>query len=1807
MKNHLSMKPQIVFNFLCFTQFSMSIRRYCLAWFSLFLVIFTNAQKTDTFSSAWSGTWTVTYGVTSVTMEVWGGGGAGQKVGGVQAPYNANGGGGSGGGFVRATYTVVAGSVYSYTVAGGGTGNTGSDGQASNIKMGASTVLEAAGGKGAGVLQTNLPNQNFSGTGAVAPLAIANTIVGGSNLTSTKGGNGADASNVSGGGGSSAGNGNGNNAININGGIAPVNGFAGASGIPTLTQSVGNNGNIGAGGSGARSNQNNQSQNGGAGGSGQIKITYTCPIISAGPNQTLAACATTTTLAGTAVTAPATGVWTVVSGSGSITTSTSATSGVTGIVPGTPLVLRWTVTNGNCGASFSDVTITSPVGPGCLTYCSPSSTSTIDYISSFITTGGITNINNPSGGISMSGYGNFYSTHTASQSAGSTLNFTEVYNGGNHGFSIWVDFNNNGTFETSERLYNAEAIATGFTGAIIIPAATPAGDYRMRIRAWWSNLSPDPCNSITYGEAEDYKLTVLSVGPCLIPTAQPSGLNLTAVSASQINGTFTAASPNSSGYLVIRSTSATLSGNPIDGTNYTAGNGLGGGVVVYSGPLTTFSDTGLSASTVYYYFVMSYNASPCTGGTKYRTATPLTGNRTILCPGVSGLAVDEVLSNSGTISWVGTGTFVVEYGASGFTPGTGTTAGAGGTISSTNATSPFTIVGLAGTTSYDVYVRQSCVNGGANTKVSFTTLCTPSVGNVNAPQIYIKDVKFLGSLVDDTNNTSSFSTTGYADFTSVNPKAKQIPGGGVNVFTETVGTYTSGGQQSPPRIKAWVDWNKNGTFDATELEYDSSIGVEKATFGFVVPSAAPPGDYRIRIRVANGNTAFNSCGLTTFGETEDYTFTVIANCGTVISSAVDGFTCGTGSATLSATGNGTSYRWYTNEFGGTPIAGATAATYNTPSVSSTTTYYVTALNGTCESVKRYPVKAKVNPSTNITFTNSQPDLCGAKSEMILSSQGDKEEATLVTEDFENGFIKFVSSTITSTTAANDALTQWSVQTSTMKRNVGTWRPAISSGLGANKFALATSDVSGISGVDTGLTLVSNINTSSFLNLRMDLEIYYSNYRPFINDDLIVEGSMNGGAWTAIQTISTVQGSGTRFVKLTLDLNAFIAVNNLNIRIRYKTGVSAAPESAGNGWGDGVALDNIRIYGDRPLLTPFTWSAPGIDFYNTDCTTPLVGKAASVCIKPTASLLETYTTYNITATATLQNGCTGSGTIGFTNNSKIWNPISGTDWSTSNWKPDNLPPTANKCVIIKKPVVLSNGDGLAKNITIETAGSITIKKDKSLTVTDFIRNESTPLGSNESNLVVETDGNLIQLNNGAANSGRMTAQRQVNGLRYNPGSAVDYVYWSSPVAGQKTKNTAGFTDGFSSGTANTNFFTYRESNDRFYETGDPTFTLGKGYAVQAERNKGSLPFDRLFEFKGTPNNGDIGFPLAFTDAAHGYNLVGNPYPSNINFEQLHFGNSSLIWGTAWFWTNNVYTASQMGSLYTGNNYAIWNGSGGVPATSPYKGGKVPNGIVKVGQAFIVQAKMAGTLNFKNKYDDTHILRVNSTGDFYSKNSTSKNRFWIQLLSPSQLSNSQLIAYVEGATDGYEQDYDAEAFDNYSDLFYSVIPGKKLVIQGKSEAFTNEDKVILGANFFQNGSYTIALENGEGIFNGSQNIYLKDKQEGIITNLSQGSYTFLATKADNATRFEIIYKPETVLATNDKAKDKLSIYREGNDFVVKSNNKKITEINLFDVSGKLIYSNRLNEMKAVIPADQLINGIYFLKINQGGIITTKKIIK
>lgn len=113
--------------------------------------------------------------------------------------------------------------------------------------------------------------------------------------------------------------------------------------------------------------------------------------------------------------------------------------------------------------------------------------------------------------------------------------------------------------------------------------------------------------------------------PCTAPNSQPTYITLNA-SNTIVSGAFNA-SASADDYLVIRSTSSTLSATPANGTDYAVGTSLGGGTVISNSSGTTFSSNNLNPGTIYYFFVFAANKN-CSGGTKYLTTLPLTGSVT---------------------------------------------------------------------------------------------------------------------------------------------------------------------------------------------------------------------------------------------------------------------------------------------------------------------------------------------------------------------------------------------------------------------------------------------------------------------------------------------------------------------------------------------------------------------------------------------------------------------------------------------------------------------------------------------------------------------------------------------------------------------------------------------------------------------------------------------------------------------------------------------------------------------------------------------------------------------------------------------------------------------------------------------------------------------------------------------------------------------------------------------------------------------------------------------------------------------------
>jgi hypothetical protein len=1235
---------------------------------------------------------------------------------------------------------------------------------------------------------------------------------------------------------------------------------------------------------------------------------------------------------------------------------------------------------------------------------------------------------------------------------------------------------------------------------------------------------------------DDIDLQGIPLPICTTPN-QPTALNLTPTNNS-ILGTFTAAIPAPDNYLVIVSTNATAP-TPTDGTTYNIGDTIGTGTVVDIDTNTAFTAAGLAANTTYYIYVYSYN-SLCSGGPSYNSVSPLSGS----------------------------------------------------------------------------------------TSTSNSNYCIPVT--VNTPSnLYINDVQFLGTLNDVNNLTNGFSSSpsGYQDFTASVNNSIQAQGQGINIY---VGSSLARG-----RYKAWVDWDNDGTFNnTTELVYDSGgiVLTATTTFGFVIPANQTIGDYRIRIRFNNaygdrfgnelGSYDYTACepfinydfpgqnnDYTDYGEAEDYLFTVVESCAAQITSITEGFTCGSGAATLQVMGNAsaTDFNWYTNETGGLPIA--TSATF-APIISATTTYWVAATDGSCESLKRTSIIATLNPITELTITPATPIICGENDVIEIAATGSTELAYLVDEDFESGGTGvFNVVNVNNNFPAENILSEWQNRTSTYVPNQEVWFPAISSGFGPNQFVMATSDIGPSEAVWTALESPI-LDSSTFTDLTLNFDMYFSKYSATSTpDNIYIWISTDGGAnYNVLQNIAADVGIGTNFGTVNIDMTAYINETNLRISIDYIAGFM-----------DGVAIDNVQVFGSRPLNPSFTWTGTVDAYTDAAATIPYVAgtPAASVFIKPTLIQLN-QTTFNFTANATLSNGCTVNKDIIITNNSKIWDGSTNSDWNNpSNWTPTGVP-TSDNCIYIPNsavdPIMSGATTGLGLNLTVANGGLLTQQGNSAITITEDVDVETGGVYN------MEDSSSLIQIDN-VANTvdGIFTMARTAN-IRQN-----DYVYWSSPVTAFNIENISpGTPNGYKYDWTPTAFqgigpFGNMEFGE-WQSVDAGSMDIANGYIVKGPSGHPttSTPFNATFS--GTPNNGSVvqpinrgnytGSPFSFQPYAGGdfinvtndddnWNLIGNPYPSAIN-STAFLGANSNITGAVYLWTHGTDIGGGNPDpfyddyVYNYNvaDYLVYNSSG--PS--------VQNGFsgnIGAGQGFFVLMTDAASTSETVAFENTMRSSAYANNQFYRNNSEPNgdaSRIWLDFISPSGQTNTTLVAYIDGATNEDDRMFDAVTTSGSGLNLYSMLNDKAYLIQGRQFPFLDSDEVPIGLNITESGTQTIAIHGLEGLFNDTdQDIFIEDLFTNTFHNLKDAPFSFISEIGIINDRFVLRYTNNQLSIKDIDPLEGIQVFEVSEKLVVKSDFESIESIIVYDILGRILYSNSaVNSNRFTIQSLNPSETTLFLKI-------------
>lgn len=477
-----------------------------------------------------------------------------------------------------------------------------------------------------------------------------------------------------------------------------------------------------------------------------------------GGNQTLAACATSTTLTGNTPT-NGTGTWTV-SPAGPTFSPNANTPGATanGMVPGTTYTYTWTITNSPCGSSASSMTVTAPTGPGCIVYCSPASTADCHGTYGVIQNVTFDAINNTTA--SQTAYENF-TGQTTNVLIGDVVNVSvtawAVVAGGGCGvlqptcLTVFIDWNGDGDFsDTGETTtLGPLAVTTGaqtFNSNITVPAgAFTGGNLLMRV-VLNSVSCANPCVPSGQGQVEDYTIIV---DPCTMTTPN--------------------AGPDQN--LAACATGATLAGNVItDGTGSWSLAGGTGTITTPSSPTSTVTNLGPGANTFVWTGTPTNPGCPMfsdqvTITTSGLPTAPNAGTDSETCMASATLAANTITTGTGLWSCS------ANCGGISFSDATSPTSTVNGLVVGVPVTLTWTATNGACVSTDDVIITRIAGVTAANAGADQPSICTGETVTLagNNPASGIGTWTGTGGIISDPNSPTSgvnaLNTAGSYTFT----------------------------------------------------------------------------------------------------------------------------------------------------------------------------------------------------------------------------------------------------------------------------------------------------------------------------------------------------------------------------------------------------------------------------------------------------------------------------------------------------------------------------------------------------------------------------------------------------------------------------------------------------------------------------------------------------------------------------------------------------------------------------------------------------------------------------------------------------------------------------------------------------------------------------------------------------------------------------------------------------------------------------------------------------------------------------------
>jgi len=325
---------------------------------------------------------------------------------------------------------------------------------------------------------------------------------------------------------------------------------------------------------------------------------------------------------------------------------------------------------------------------------------------------------------------------------------------------------------------------------------------------------------------------------------------------------------------------------------------------------------------------------------------------------------------------------------------------------------------------------------------------------------------------------------------------------------------------------------------------------------------------------------------------------------------------------------------------------------------------------------------------------------------------------------------------------------------------------------------------------------------------------------------------------------------------------------------------------------------------------------------------------------------------------------------------------------------------------------------------------------------------------------------------------------------------------------------------------------------------------------------------------------------------GWNLMGNPYPSPIDWDAASgWTKPGNLQGGFWRYNATLGYGAYVSGLG-------WTGASPAPTN--------PN-VIPSSQGFFVRLATGTSGNMAA----TENVKIGSANSFLRTSTSTPSKLKINLNKADQNGGyfySGVVRFMEEATDGFDPLLD---FSNLaSQNFYFTFPVDNAELMVNSMGSLSEQKIVpLNTRFMgQSGNYSFTFEE-LNTFNAGVEIFLKDKYFNTIQSISNNpevAFEVNSASMSMTDRFELIFNP--VPFTSVKGLDKGQFFGMHPNpssgasrvtFTVSGVSDNEGVITIVDMLGKVVFTSRMDLLSGKLSEKEielgLPSGVYNVKFN------------